>query len=252
LNVDPKIEETVTKNVIAIAEGSDPVLKNEYVAFGAHYDHVGMRTTGEDRIFNGADDDGSGTVALIEMAHAAMKDRNHKRSFLFVWHTGEEKGLWGSEYFVNNPTVPLNNIITQLNADMIGRSATPGRSYREPMTDSNSIHILGHGRLSSDLERIVYDVNRNFLNLRYETHYDRPNDPQNLYQRSDHYNYAVKGIPICFWFDGIHEDYHQVSDEVDKIDFPKLEKVSRTIFATAWTLANAPNRPRVDRNGRPR
>lgn len=240
----------MTKNVIAIVEGRDKALSAEYVAVGAHYDHIGMRPNarpGEDAIYNGADDDGSGTVALLEMAHAFAQGKRPKRSVIFVWHTGEEKGLWGSDYFVNNPTVPLKNILCQLNIDMIGRSATPGVKYsaQDPMTDNNSVYVIGGRRISNELGDIAEQVNHQLFRMKYDGYYDRPNDPQNLYGRSDHYNYAKMGIPIMFWFDGIHEDYHRVGDEISKIDFNKLCKVTQTIHATAFTLGERKDRLKI-------
>ncbi len=234
-------------NVVAVAEGTDPKLKSEFVAIGAHYDHIGMSRSGDDRINNGADDDGSGTVGLIEMAYAAGT-ATPRRSLLFVWHGGEEQGLWGSDYFTRNPTVPLKSIVAQLNIDMIGRSATPGRTYPEsaPMTDGKSVHLIGETRLSKEFGLLVADVNRKLYNLRYDDTHDKESDPQSLYSRSDHYNYARFGIPVAFWFDGIHEDYHRPSDEVDKIDFPKIERISRTVLATAFAVGNRTARPRLD------
>lgn len=241
--------EMTTQNVVAICRGSDPRLSAEYVAIGAHYDHVGMSSTGDgDRIFNGADDDGSGTVAVLEMAHAFAVGPKPKRSILFVWHAGEERGLWGSRYFVDNPTVPIESIVAQLNIDMIGRSKRPGdenpRNAR--LTDANSIYIVGSYKLSKDLGDICKQTNERLYNLNFDYHYDAPNDPENIYGRSDHYNYALKGIPIAFFFDGVHEDYHRPTDHADKIDYAKMEKVTRTIYATAFTIATSPTRPRLD------
>lgn len=236
-----------SRNVVAIAPGSDPVLAKEFIAIGSHIDHVGLGDGPGDRIYNGADDDGSGIVAMLEMAHAALKGPRPKRSLLFVWHTGEEKGLWGSEHFTKNPTVPIGSIVAQLNIDMIGRSKAKGdaKESNKMLTDENSIYVVGSRRLSKELGTIIDHVNRDLYGLRYDYHYDAPNDPENIYMRSDHYNYAVKGIPVAFWFDGVHEDYHQAGDHADKIDYKKLERVSRTIYATAWTLANRPARPKV-------
>ncbi len=245
----PADNKQYTQNVVAIIPGSDPVLSKEYVAIGAHIDHVGMGQGSGDQIFNGADDDGSGTVAMLEMAHAFLTGTSKtKRSILFVWHAGEERGLWGSAHYANNPTVPINSIIAQLNIDMIGRSRPVGdnKDSNKMLTGPDSIYVVGSNRLSTELGKVLGDVNRGLYNLKYDYHYDEPNDPENIYMRSDHYNYAVKGIPIAFWFDGVHEDYHQVSDHVDRIDFRKLERVSRTIFASAHFLANRTTRPKVD------
>jgi Zn-dependent M28 family amino/carboxypeptidase len=250
-NVAAKVEKTMTQNVVGIIEGSDPVLKNEYVAVGAHYDHVGMRASGDsDRIFNGADDDGSGTVATLAIAEALAKSAQRpKRSVIFVWHAGEEKGLWGSEYFTDNPPVPISQIITQLNIDMIGRSRQEGdtKPANKNLTGPNAIYVIGSKLMSTELGALSEEVNNSYLKLNFDYKYDAPNDPERFFYRSDHYNYAKKGIPIIFYFSGVHEDYHRPSDHPDKIDYEKMEKVTRAIFATMWKLANAPARPKVDK-----
>lgn len=242
-------DKVMTNNVIAIVEGSDPKLKAEYVAVGCHYDHVGVRTTGEDKIFNGADDDGSGTVALIGMVEAAMKGPRPKRSLIFVWHAGEEKGLWGSAYFNEKPTVPAGSIVAQLNIDMIGRSkaANDTNARNATLSGPNDIYVIGTTMMSTRLGEIVHQTNKDFLKMGYDSKYDSPNDPEQFFYRSDHYNYAKKGIPVCFWFSGVHEDYHQVGDEAHKIDYNKLAKVTQTIFVTAVAVANEPTRPKVDK-----
>ncbi|NBO65370.1 MAG: M28 family peptidase [Acidobacteria bacterium] len=251
INVAALSEEVTTSNVVAILEGRDPVLRNEYVAVGAHYDHVGVGSPDPsgDRIFNGADDDGSGTVAVLAMAEALARGPRPQRSILFVWHTGEEKGLWGSEWFVEHPTVPLDQIITQLNIDMIGRSRQPGdeNPRNAGLTGPDEIYVIGSRMMSSQLANLSEEVNRSYLNLKFNYKYDDPNDTERLFFRSDHYNYAKKGIPIIFYFDGIHEDYHRQSDHPDKIDYVKMEKVTRTVFAKMWRLATQPERPKVDR-----
>jgi hypothetical protein len=243
-------ESLATQNVVALHEGSDPRLKEEYVALGAHYDHVGLSTRTSDRIFNGADDDGSGTTALLAMAEALGRGQvKTKRSILFVWHAGEEKGLLGARYFTGWPTVPIDRIVAQLNVDMIGRSRAPGDSTpaNAVLTGPAEIYVIGSKMMSSELGELSEKVNRGYLNLLFNYKYDDPNDPQRFFFRSDHYHYAKKGIPIIFYFSGVHEDYHRVSDEVSKIDFTKMEKVARTIYATAIALADAPTRPVVDR-----
>jgi hypothetical protein len=248
--VGAKVDTILTQNVVGILEGSDPVLKNEYIAVGAHYDHVGMRQSGEgDRIFNGADDDGSGTVAVLAIAEALAKGERPKRSFLFVWHAGEEKGLWGSEYITENPIVPNNQIITQLNLDMIGRGKKEGDTNprNANLTGPNNIYVIGSKMMSSELATLSEEVNNGFLKLGFDYKYDAPNDPERFFYRSDHYNYAKKGIPIIFYFDGVHEDYHGAGDHPDKIDYEKMEKVTRTVLATGWKLANLPARPKVDK-----
>ncbi|MGH9832040.1 MAG: M20/M25/M40 family metallo-hydrolase [Blastocatellia bacterium] len=248
--VAAKVETLSTQNVVGVIEGSGPQLKNEYVAVGAHYDHVGMRATGDgDRIFNGADDDGSGTVATLAIAEALAKGPRPKRSIIFVWHAGEEKGLWGSEYFAEHPVVPINQIIAQLNIDMIGRSKKEGdtKPANVNLTGPNEVYVIGSKMMSTELGNLSEEVNHSFLKLAFNYKYDAPNDPERFFYRSDHYNYARKGVPIIFYFSGTHEDYHRPSDHADKIDYEKMEKVTRTIFATMWKLANAPARPKVDK-----
>jgi Zn-dependent M28 family amino/carboxypeptidase len=251
ITVKVKSEPASTQNVVALFEGSDPVLKNEYVALGAHYDHVGVGIpVNGDAIYNGADDDGSGTTALLAMAEALGKARlRPKRSVLFVWHAGEEKGLWGSRYFTNYPTVPLNKIVTQLNIDMIGRSKKEGDTNprNSSLSGPNEIYVIGSKMMSTELGDLTETVNKLYLNLTYDYRYDDPSDPNRFFFRSDHYNYARKGIPIVFFFDGEHEDYHRPGDSVDKIDFQKMEKVARTIYLTLWEVANRPTRPAVDK-----
>lgn len=244
-------EQLSTQNVVAILEGSDPVLRSEYVAVGAHYDHVGIGNPDQngDKIFNGADDDGSGTVAVMAIAEALARGPKPKRSILLVWHTGEEKGLWGSEWFVEHPTVPLGQIVTQLNIDMIGRSKKAGDTdtRNANLSGPNEIYVIGSKMMSSDLGMLSEKVNQSYLNLQFNYKYDDPNDTERLFFRSDHFNYAKKGIPIIFYFDGVHEDYHRQSDHADKIDYEKMEKVTRTVFAKMWRLANQAERPKVDR-----
>lgn len=252
VQVSTKGNPQTTQNVVGIVTGSDPKLKDEFVALGAHIDHVGKRDNMQgDNIFNGADDDGSGTVSILEIAHAMATGPKPKRSILFVWHTGEEKGLWGSSYFTNNPTVPITSIVSQLNIDMIGRSKKPGDTNpaNKMLTDPNAIYVVGAKKLSTDLGSAVDKVNGSMYKLNYDYHYDAPNDPESIYTRSDHYNYAVKGIPIAFWFDGVHEDYHRPGDEVQKIDFNKMQQVARTVCGTAFFLANEASRPKVDKSG---
>ncbi len=250
LNVVDHKETTYTRNVVAIVPGADAKLKNEYVAFGAHIDHLGMRspTSSGDRVYNGADDDGSGTVSILEIAHAYLTGPRPKRSLLFVWHIGEEKGLWGSAWFNDHPTVDLKSVITQLNIDMIGRSKPAGdaKPADKVLTGPNEVYVVGSSMMSTDLQKVSEKVNAGFLKLAFNYKYDDPKDTERIFFRSDHYNYAHKGIPIIFYFDGVHEDYHRVSDEVAKIDFEKMAKVARTVYATGWTLANGP-RPVVDK-----
>ena len=254
LSVKLSVTEAATHNVVAVVEGRDSKLKGEYVALGAHYDHVGAggggcRPVGGDSICNGADDDGSGTTSLLAMAEAFAKGPRPRRSILFVWHTGEEKGLWGSEYYTRYPTVPLKQIVTQLNIDMIGRSRKAGDTNPDNrmLTGPDEIYVIGSRMMSTQLGELNEAVNREYLNLKYNYHYDAPNDPERLFYRSDHFNYAKRGVPIIFYFDGVHEDYHKPGDHADKIDYRKMQNVTRTVFILASELANADGRPLIDK-----
>jgi hypothetical protein len=252
LSVANNSETIPTQNVVAVWEGSDPALKGEYVALGAHYDHVGSGCppAGSDTICNGADDDGSGTTALLGMAEALAKAPvRPKRSVLFVWHCGEEKGLWGSRYFTEFPTVPLNQIVAQINIDMIGRSKKAGDTNprNAELTGPDAVYLIGSTMMSTELGELVNTVNKSYLNITFDTRYDDPKDPNRFFFRSDHYNYARKGIPIIFFFDGVHEDYHRAGDSPDKIDYQKMEKVTRTVYMTLWEIANRPARLKVDK-----
>jgi hypothetical protein len=252
LNVALASETVYTQNVVGVLEGSDTVLKNEYVAVGAHYDHVGMNPfwAGEDKIWNGADDDGSGTVSVMAIAEAMSKGTRPKRSILFIWHAGEEKGLWGSEYFTNNPTVPIGNVIAELNIDMIGRYQNPGdenHPQNKNLPKQGEVFVIGSKMMSTELGDTSEAVNKAYLNLSLNYKYDDPNDPEQFFFRSDHFNYAKKGVPIIFYMDGSHADYHQPSDSIEKINFEQMERVARTIMATGWELANRPVRPKVDK-----
>lgn len=251
INVASNTEIVPTQNVVAVWEGSDPALKAEYVALGAHYDHVGKcPPVGDDSICNGADDDGSGTTSLLGMAEALAKAPSRpKRSVLFVWHCGEEKGLWGSRYFTEYPTVPLNQIVVQINIDMIGRSKKEGDTNprNAALTGPDAIYLIGSTMMSTELGELVNAVNKSFLNITFDTKYDDPTDPNRFFYRSDHFNYARKGIPIIFFFDGVHEDYHRPGDSADKIDYQKMEKITRTVYMTLWEIANRPARLKVDK-----
>lgn len=259
LTVATEKVEAHTQNIVAVWEGSDPVLKNEYVALGAHYDHVGVGAPGMgrmpptkddgDTIYNGADDDGSGTTALLAMAQALAHNPRPKRSVLFVWHCGEEKGLWGSRYFTDHPTIPLAQITTQLNIDMIGRSKKPGDTnpLNRDLTGPNDIYVIGSNMMSTLLGEMTAGVNKSYLNLGFDYRYDDPKDPNRFFYRSDHYNYAKHGIPIVFFFDGVHEDYHRPGDEPNKIDYEKMCKVARTVYVLLWRLSNLPERVKVDK-----
>lgn len=247
-----KMEKIPTQNVVALWEGSDPKLKEEMVAIGAHYDHVGVNPNaeGEDKIWNGADDDGSGTVAVLSIAEALSKaPKRPKRSVLFVWHAGEEKGLWGSEYFNKYPTVDISKVITQLNIDMIGRSRKTDDTNpkNKELSGEDAIYVIGSEMMSSKLGEVTKATNSSYLKMDYDYTYDDPNDKNRFFFRSDHFNYAINGIPIVFWFDGVHEDYHGAGDEAEKIDYAKMEKVTRTIFLTLWEITDLKERPKVDK-----
>jgi Zn-dependent M28 family amino/carboxypeptidase len=251
MKIAAKHSQQSTQNVVAVFEGSDPVLKDEYVALGAHYDHVGIgNPVNGDAIYNGADDDGSGTTALLAIAEALAKaPTKPKRSVVFIWHAGEEKGLWGSRYFVENPTIPLNKIVTQLNIDMIGRSKAAGDTNprNRELSGPNEIYVIGSKMMSTELGALSESVNKEYLNLSFNYKYDAPNDPNRFFFRSDHFHYARKGIPIIFYFDGEHEDYHRPGDSADKIDYEKMQKVTRTVYMMLWELANRTARPTVDK-----
>lgn len=255
-------ESLSTQNVIGIIEGSDPVLKNEYVAIGAHYDHVGTGPAGSnsrfpsldgsktDIIYNGADDDGSGTVSVLSMAEALSHSAHRpKRSVIFIWHCGEEKNLWGSDYFTRYPTVPIKSIAAQFNIDMIGRSKKEGDTNpaNRSLSGPNEIYVIGSKMMSTELGEISERVNQSYLNLSFNYIYDDPKDTNRFFFRSDHFNYAQKGIPIIFYFDGVHEDYHRPGDEPQKIDYDKMQRVARTIFVTMWETADLKTRPIVDK-----
>lgn len=235
VQIDLKIhaENITTQNVVAYLEGSDAKLKTEAVVFGAHYDHIGVGENGD--IYNGADDDGSGTVAVLEIARAfAQNSVRPRRSLLFVSHAGEEKGLVGSRYYTNHPLIALENTAAQLNMDMIGRN------------DTNSIYIIGSNFLSNELHQVNEAANDE-IGLELDYTYNTLSDPQRFYFRSDHYNYAKHGIPIIFYFSGTHEDYHKPTDTIEKINFVKMEKVARLVYLTGWQVANLDHR--LQRNG---
>ena len=221
-------------NVVGIIEGTDK--KDEYVFLTGHYDHLGMRNG---KIYYGADDDGSGTCAVINMAEAfakaAAEGHRPRRTIVFMTVSGEEKGLWGSEYYSDHPLFPLEKTTVDLNTDMVGRIDT------ERKTDDtlDYVYVIGHDKLSSDLPLINEAVNKKYTNLVLDYKFDDPNDQNRIYFRSDHYNFARKGVPILFFYDGmLKSDYHQPTDTVDKIYWNLYEKRVRMIFHTAWEMAN--------------
>jgi len=229
----------VEYNVAAVVRGSDPALQATYVAFGAHYDHVGIVAPVQgDSIANGADDDGSGTVGLLAIARALQQSPvKPKRSTLFVWHVGEEKGLLGSSWFADHPTVPIDSIVAQLNADMIGRNAPDLLYLVGPRAAPNG--------QSRRLGAIVDSVNAASARpFHVDRTFDNPNHPEHLYERSDHFNYARKGIPIMFFTTGLHADYHQPSDEAGKIDYEKMARVARLMMDVGRAVGDAIARPR--------
>lgn len=236
-----------TQNVVGLIEGTD--LKNEYVAIGAHYDHLGIGAeVNGDKIYNGADDDGSGTVSVLAIAETFAKGQKPKRSILFVWHAGEEIGVClGSYYYTSHPTVPIDKIVAQLNIDMVGRSKKAGDPGNPVLTGPHELYLIGSKAMSSDLEKISERVNNSFLKLSFNYKYDDVRDPERFFTRSDHYHYAQKGIPIIFYYAGGHDDYHEPSDSIEKIDFIKIQKIARTVYATAWEIGNASTRLKVDR-----
>ena len=238
-----EIKTVETENVLGYLEGTDK--KDELIVITSHYDHIGKKSSGTgDLINNGADDDGSGTVAVIQLAKAfaqAKKDgKGPRRSILFMTVAGEENGLLGSEFYTQYPIFPLANTVVDLNIDMIGRSD-------EQHKDSPAyLYVIGADKLSSSLHEISESVNRKFTRLVFDYTYNDESHPARLYYRSDHWNFAQKNIPIIFYFDGIHEDYHLPSDEVDKIEFDLLTTRVKCIFFTAWEIANRDVRIRPD------
>jgi len=238
MNVAAQQHQTLTQNVVGVLEGTDPALKSEYIAISAHYDH--LQTTEKGEIYPGADDDGSGTTSVLAIAHAMSLDRP-KRSVLVIFHAGEELGLLGSMYNTDySPAVPLDKIMADLNIDMIGRSksVTDHERLDEHLTDANTIYLIGSNRISKELHKISEETNSDYQKLRLDYYYNDPANPERIYYRSDHWNYAKHGIPVIFYFDGTHVDYHRPTDTVDKIDFDKMTKVARLVFETGWRLAN--------------
>ena len=230
-----KTTETLeSSNVIGILPGTDK--KEEYVFLTGHYDHLGKNG---DVIYYGADDDGSGTVAVLQMAEAftaaAKKGKKPRRTIVFMTVSGEEKGLWGSAYYSEHPIYPIDKTSVDLNTDMIGRVDTE----RKTGDTLNYVYVIGHDKLSSDLPVINEGVNKKYTGLVLDYKFDDPKDPNRIYYRSDHYNFAKKGIPILFFYDGmLLADYHKPTDTVEKINFELMEKRARMIFHTGWEIAN--------------
>ncbi len=238
-----RVNETIdTENVAAFMEGTDK--KDEVLVISAHLDHIGISPNGE--INNGADDDGSGTVSLLELSEAFSKakadGKGPRRSILFLNVTGEEKGLFGSEYYSENPLLPLKNTIADLNIDMIGRV---DEAHKD---DPKYVYLIGADKLSSKLHAISEDANKKYINYKLDYTFNDPKDPNRFYYRSDHYNFAKMGVPVIFYFTGVHEDYHKPGDDVEKILFDKQSMIVKLVFHTAWELVNQEERIVVDSN----
>jgi len=230
------------KNVLGYIEGSDPSLKDELIIITAHYDHIGII---DGKIHNGADDNASGTAAVLEIAKSFQEAKKQgisfKRSVLCMPVSAEEKGLLGSYYYAENPEFPLQNTIANLNIDMIGRMD------EFHSNNDNYIYLIGSDKLSTDLHNISEHANQKYSNIELDYTFNDPNDPNRFYYRSDHYNFAKNNIPAIFYFSGVHEDYHKHTDTIEKLNYNKITKVARLVFYTAWELSNAENRPRVDK-----
>jgi hypothetical protein len=222
-----------TENVLGYLPGSDPDLKTQVVIFTAHYDHLGKSRTGV--LYPGADDDGSGSVTVLELAKAfASNPIKPKRSLLFMTVTGEEKGLYGSKYYTSNPIIPLDKTMADLNMDMVGRIDTT----HEANKDTNYIYVIGSDKISLELDSLLRIANNESEHLELDYSYNGEHDPERFYYRSDHYNFAKNGVPIIFLFDGVHRDYHKPTDTVDKILFERMAKIGRVMYDLGWRLAN--------------
>jgi Zn-dependent M28 family amino/carboxypeptidase len=236
-----EIEKLSSENVLGFIEGTDK--KDEIVILTAHYDHIGIDLKNNE-VYNGADDDGSGTVAIMEIAEAFAKakaeGKGPRRSVLIMPVAGEEKGLLGSEYYSENPVYPLANTVVDLNIDMIGRLD------KKHAGDPNYVYIIGSTMLSKELHEVNEAANSTYTKLDLDYEFNTIDDPNRYYYRSDHYNFAKKGVPVIFYFNGVHADYHKPTDTVDKINFDKMETITRLVFYTAWQLANKEKRIEVD------
>ncbi len=243
MEIRQKIDDSnlIGSNVVGFVEGSDPAVKNEMVIVTAHYDHLGVR--GES-IFNGADDNGSGTSTVMGVAQAMMKAKKAgygpRRSVLFMLVSGEEKGLLGSQYYVNHPMFPLADAVANINVDMVGRV---DKKYEE---NPNYIYVIGSDRLSMGLHNTNEEMNSKYTNLVLDYTYNAEDDPNRYYYRSDHYNFAEKGIPAVFFFNGTHPDYHRPTDTIEKINFSKMAKIGQLVYHTAFELADKEQRIKVD------
>jgi hypothetical protein len=233
LSLQKSTRQLEASDVLGFLPGKD--LKDQIVVISAHMDHLGKRN-GE--IYYGADDDGSGTVSVLELASAFAKARDAgkgpRRSILFLANSGEEEGLWGSAFYTDHPTYPLDHTTVDLNIDMIGR-IDPNRKIGD---STNYVYVVGSDKLSTDLKPISEGTNKKYTKLELDYKFDDPKDPERIYYRSDHFNFARKGVPIIFYFDGIHADYHRPSDTPDKINYDLLAKRATLVFYTAWDMAN--------------
>ena len=241
IDVSDKERGVFSTNVLGYIEGTD--LKEELVVVTAHYDHLGL--DGQGGVYNGADDDGSGTAAILEMAQAfaiaKAEGKGSRRSVLFMTVSGEEKGLLGSDYYTQHPVFPLENTVTNLNIDMVGRKDDTHGNF-------NFVYLIGSDKLSTELHALSEQVNTTYTNLELDYTYNDPEDPNRFYYRSDHYNFAKNNIPVIFYFNGVHEDYHKTTDTVEKINFEALQKRTLLVYFTAWELANRDKRVVVDVN----
>lgn len=241
VTLDKETRELSGHNVLGYVQGSDPLLQDELVIVSAHFDHLGMRG---DAIYYGADDNASGTSTVLEIAQAFSDAKQAgmgaRRSVLFLLVSGEEKGLLGSQYYVEHPVFPLANTIANVNVDMVGRVDT------KHADNPHYIYVIGADRLSSELHRINEAANATYSKLELDYTYNAKNDPNRYYYRSDHYNFAERGIPAVFYFSGTHQDYHRTTDTVDKINFDKMVRIAQLVFHTTWELANRDQRIQVD------
>jgi len=266
LHVPVKSEAGHAENVVGILEGADPARKNEYVVISAHLDHIGFAAplANGHNVNNGADDDGSGSVGVLAIAHSfaegAAKGIRPARSIIFLWNAGEEKGLWGSQYFAQYPPVDPAKIVADLNIDMIGRTKGPGFSDPDPthvLVNPGEVLLIGPNVSSDDLEKTIETVNDGYQKLKLNHFYDatapdathdnlgpQPNG-QRVFYRSDHYNFAKIGVPIAFFTTGLHPDYHRPTDTPEKIDYKEMQIISKTIAAVAWTLGTQDARPEI-------
>ena len=232
--------DAASENVIAYIEGSEK--PNEFIVISAHYDHLGVK---DEKIYNGADDNASGTTAVLLLARAFQKavenGNGPKRSIVFLHVTGEEEGLLGSRYYSENPIFPLDSTVVNLNIDMLGRFD------QKHADDPDYVYLIGSDKLSTELHKLSEAINKKYTNLKLDYTYNHESDPNRFYYRSDHYNFAKNGVPIIFYFNGVHEDYHKETDTPDKIQYDLLQKRAQLVFYTAWEIANKERRLQVDK-----